>query len=38
MCGRCVHGSSLVIVSKFTSKCLSIFYFTGIFQVPAVHW
>ena len=25
-----MHGSSLVIVSKFTSKCLSIFYFTGI--------
>ena len=36
--GKCVHGSSLVMVSKMCFKGLSIFYFTGMFQVPAVHW
>ena len=36
--GKCVHGSSLVMVSKMCFKGLSIFYLTGMFQVPAVHW
>ena len=31
---KCLHGSSLVMVSKMCFKGLSIFYFTGMFQVP----
>ena len=36
--GKCVHGSSLVMVSKMCFKGLSIFCLTVMFQVPAVHW
>ena len=36
--GKCVHSSSLVMVSIMCFKVLSIFYLTGMFQVPAVHW
>ena len=36
--GKCLHSSSLVMVSIMCFKVLSIFYLTGMFQVPAVHW